>query len=107
MNLMRPVAVVAFCVALLTGCGEAAEDGLKTISSSPKRSLAAACATEFQAVSTAYEAYFALNGEAPKTIDDLLDMLAERPAYLEIEPDGALGFTDEAEEAGCAMSDGS
>lgn len=97
------VVVAALCLLAATGCGEDAERGVETVVSSPERSATLACDLERRAVETAVEAYLALHGEPPTSTADLLDVLAETPTYVEVEPDGSLGLTAEAERLGCTV----
>jgi hypothetical protein len=97
------IGIVALCLLALAGCGGDAEKGIETVVSSPRRSAATACEVERRAVETAVEAYRALHGEPPTSAADLLGVLAETPTYIEVEPDGSLGLTAEAERFGCTL----
>lgn len=97
------IGVAVLCLAAGAGCGKEAERGLETVARAPERSAATACALELRSVETALDAYVALHGEAPATTDDLLELLAETPTYVEVEADGSLGLTAEAERLGCTL----
>lgn len=97
------VALCALAIATTAGCGSEAEGGIEAVSNAPKQSAQTACALEHRVATAALEAYVALHGEPPTATADLLDVLAETPTYVEVEPDGTLGLTAEAERLGCTL----
>lgn len=97
------ISLAVSCLLVVSACGKDAEEGFKTVSSSPKRSAQVACNVEYGVVDTAREAYITLNGEPPKQTSDLLQVIKDLPTYIEVETDGSLGLTARAEELGCEL----
>ena len=97
------VALCALAIATTAGCGSEAEGGIEAVSRRTEAVGPDGLRSEHRVATAALEAYVALHGEAPTATADLLDVLDETPTYVEVEPDGTLGLTAEAERLGCTL----
>lgn len=103
MRTLLRTTLVALCLLSVTSCGKEADQGFKTVSSAPMRTAQVACDLEFRIVTTARDTYLGLNGELPKKVQDLMQILKNRPTYIQVEPDGSLGLTAKAKQLGCKL----
>ncbi len=67
-------------------------DAIEVVAEAPGQADDAACAIEVQTLTTASEAFYALNGGEPTSQDDLFEagLIREPSPWFEIGPDGVI-----------------